>query len=380
MIDPDNKALCPAPWVSLYVEPNGRVDNCCVGKNYLGNIKENTVQEIIFGPTNQQVQKIMLEGQWPKGCAWCENKGHSLQKRMFDIFPSRQEEDYQPNSFRLQYLDARWSNTCNLACVYCSSMYSSTWAQELNESVRIEREQKNELLDYVLDHVELLKEVYLAGGEPLLMKENEQLIAAIKQRNPDCKVLVNTNLTRTNNSKIFDDLITLKNCSWLISVDDSHDRFEYMRYPATWTEFAENLETLYNKSSVFQMAFNMVFTSLNALTIWDTVDWLMSKNFKNFTIQLYNNGNTPQYPLDVRSMPKSYQQATLDRMSDKKYQNLLGWKDTYDYLSKMIENPSNGVLEYLHGLDQRRGLNSQQVFPKVYEHLKQGIQNDTRTT
>lgn len=373
MIDPDNKALCPAPWVSLYVEPNGRVDNCCVGKNYLGNIKENTVQEIIFGPVNQQVQKSMLEGQMPKGCAWCENKSHSLQTRMFDIFPSRQEQDYQQGDFRLQYLDARWSNTCNLACVYCSPTYSSTWAQELNEPVRIEREQKNELLDYVLDHVELLKEVYLAGGEPMLMKENEQLIEAIRQRNPNCHVLVNTNLTQITNSTIFENLLALKNCSWLVSVDDSHDRFEYMRYPATWTEFAENLETLSAKTSEFQIAFNMVFTSLNALTIWDTVDWLMSKNFKNFTIQLYNNGNTPQYPLDVRSMPRAYQQAVLDRMNDKKYQNLLGYTSTRDYLTELVENSLPRVLKYLQDLDQRRGLHSRQVFPKVYEYLKQGI-------
>lgn len=370
MIDSNNKALCPAPWVSLYVEPNGRVDNCCVGKNNLGNIQKNTVQEILFGTVNRGVQQNMLDGQYPQGCAWCENKSHNLQSRMFDIFPSRQEKDYDLGSFKLQYLDARWSNTCNLACVYCSPEYSSTWAQEKNLPVRIEKHYKQELLDYVLDNVENLKEVYLAGGEPLLMKENELLIDAIKDRNPECHVLVNTNLTQIQNSSIFKNLQKLKNCSWLISVEDREERFEYIRYPAQWNEFAENINIIKNTFPIHDLAFNMVFTSLNAVTIWDTVDWLVDQGFltDHFTLALYNNGLT-QYPLDVRSMPVEYQQLALSRMNHNKYQNMLGWKNTYDHLAESISHTSHSVLKYLQDLDNRRGLNSRQVFPLVYEHI-----------
>ena len=369
MIDPNNKALCPAPWVSLYIEPNGRVDNCCVGKNYLGNINQDGVQEIVFGEVNQLVQQTMLSGIYPKGCAWCENKSHSLQNRMFDIFPDRSEENYQVGTFKLQYLDARWSNTCNLACVYCSPALSSTWANELNIPVRIEKQKKNDLLDYVLNNVRTLKEVYLAGGEPLLMKENELLIKAIRDQNPDCKVLVNTNLTQISNSSIFDNLLELKNCRWLVSVDDMQQRFEYMRYPAKWSEFVTNLELLRSKFDLDMIAFNMVFTSINALTIWDTVDWLLDQGYmiERCTLALYNNGLTVT-PLDVRSLSLELQQQVLQRMNQEKYKKMLGWQNSYDYVQELKQHQNVGLLKYLKEFDQRRGLDSQEIFPVIYQH------------
>ncbi len=371
MMDQNNKAICPAPWVSLYVEPNGRVDNCCVGKNYLGNVQENSVKEIVCGNTNQSVQQSMLNGIYPAGCSWCEKGSNSLQQRMFNIFPDRSEENYQLGTFKLQYLDTRWNNTCNLACVYCSPEYSSTWAQELNKPVRIEKQDKKLLLEYVIDNVETLKEVYLAGGEPLLMKENELLISALKEKNPSCHVLVNTNLTQIKNNSIFENLVSLKNSNWLISVDDSQERFEYMRYPAKWNEFADNVQLLKSQASIDQMAFNMVFTSVNALTIWDTVDWLLDQGFRadTCTIQLYNNGLS-NWPFDVRSMPAEYQRQVMIRMNQEKYKKTANWESVYEYLAKLVENnPPLTLKKYLSEFDSRRGLDSKVTFPRVYEYL-----------
>jgi len=371
MIDQNNKALCPAPWVSLYVEPNGRVDNCCVGKNYLGNIQENNVKEIVFGPINQSIQQNMLNGVYPGGCDWCEKGSNSLQQRMFDIFPNRGKENYQLGTFKLQYLDTRWNNTCNLACVYCTPEYSSTWAQELNKPIRIEKQYKKELLEYVIDNVENLKEVYLAGGEPLLMKENELLISALKGKNPNCHVLVNTNLTQVKNNTIFENLVSLKNVAWLVSVDDSQERFEYMRYPANWDEFTDNLQLLKSKKSIDSIAFNMVLTSLNALTIWDTVDWLLDQGFRadRCTIQLFNNGLS-NHPFDVRSLPIEYQQQAMIRMNQEKYKNTANWESVYEYLAKLVEYTSPLTLKnYLSEFDSRRGLDSKVTFPLVYEYL-----------
>ena len=200
----NTKSFCPAPWVSLYIEPTGKIENCCVSKNNLGNInKTSNIKEIIFGQVNKDIQKLILNDQFPAGCAWCDNKSLTLQQRMLDIFPNINDELYQEGKFELKYLDVRWSNTCNLACVYCSPDLSSTWANELNIVHRFERSTKHNLLEYVLDNVHTLKEVYMAGGEPLLMKENELLIEAILQKNPECHVLVNTNLTQIKNSSIF---------------------------------------------------------------------------------------------------------------------------------------------------------------------------------
>ena len=371
----DNPALCPAPWRSLFIEATGRVDNCCVAKNQLGHIQQDSVQEIIFGEQNQAVQQSMLRGQLPEGCDACKNKKTSVMEHMWRMFPDTSPENFQSGDFNLQYLDARWSNTCNLACVYCTPAYSSTWAQELNMPVRIDKQYKNELLNHVLDNVKNLKNVYLAGGEPLLMRENEILIEAIQQQNPDCHVLVNTNLTQVKSSSIFQNLLQLKNCQWLISVDDSHERFEYLRYPALWSEFVENLEFLKSKIArnrlAYKLSFNMVVTSLNAVTIWDTVDWLLDQGLGSLTMQLINAGLT-QVPLEVRSMPLDYQQKVLHRMDQEKYRKLFGWQDVYDHLKRSIyyDAPNCDVKSYLQRTDVRRGLDSTITFPMVYQYLQ----------
>lgn len=368
MIDKDNQALCPAPWVGLYVEPTGRVDNCCVGKNNLGNIQENTIEELLYGDINLSVQQTMLAGEYPKGCAWCENSSHSLQKLLFQFFPDRSESNYQPGTFKLQYLDARWSNTCNFACVYCSPAHSSVWAQEVNVPIKVDRQHKNELLEYALTQVENLKEVYLAGGEPLMMKENEIFLQQLIEKNPGCHICVNTNLSQIENNQIFDFLIKGENVQWLVSVEDMHERYEYLRYPGKWETFDHNLKILKQKYKR-NVDFNMVFVSLNALTIWDTIDYLESQghHLAGITLALYDNGMS-NGDWDVKLMPRSFQDLVIKRMDHSKYRNIIGWQNIFDYLNSDLIKESGNPWEAMNALDQRRGLDSHRVFPLVYEY------------
>jgi MoaA/NifB/PqqE/SkfB family radical SAM enzyme len=372
----NTKSFCPAPWVSLYIEPTGKVENCCVSKNNLGNINQiSDIKEIIFGQANKDIQKLILNDQYPLGCSWCNNKSHSLQQRMLDIFPNINNELYQEGKFELKYLDVRWSNTCNLACVYCSPDLSSTWANELNIVHRFERATKHNLLDYVLDNVHTLKEVYMAGGEPLLMKENELLIEAIIQKNPECHVLVNTNLTQIKDSPIFQNLLKLKNCSWMVSIDDTEERFEYLRYPSKWNEFKDNFNLLKAHADINKIALNMVFTSVNALTYWDTIDYMidtMGVQLSGISLALYNNGATG--PWNPRHLPVEYQNLALEKMNQLRFKSIIGWQNIYDFLSAGTYIPpvtaQRTVLPWaeLDKLDLRRGLDSSKIFPELYKH------------
>ena len=367
----ENKNFCPAPWTSVYFEPTGEVDNCCVARNRLGNFNTDPIENIIFSDKNKQIKQDMLDNKEVDGCKWCFNKTHSLQQTMLDIMPKIGESTLynDTENFSLQYLDARWSNTCNLACVYCSPMYSSLWAQELQQEVRLDRSAKDKLLEYVLENIKTIKHIYMAGGEPLLMKENDLVAAALTEHNPDCKVVVNTNLTQIKSSSLFDNLAKLKNCNWLVSVEAMGNQYEYIRFPGKWNEFKENLEILKGSVLLDKIGFNMVLTSLNGLEFWDTVDWLMTQGFRShcMSIALYNNG-TYNGPFDLRYMPVDHQQQILARMSDPKYHSMPGWQNTYDYLNAGIQTTEADLWNYLADLDRRRGLNSQAIFPNIYQY------------
>jgi MoaA/NifB/PqqE/SkfB family radical SAM enzyme len=374
-----NKSFCPAPWNSFFINPAGAVENCCVSQNKLGNINDvPDIKKIIFADKNLKIQQDMLDGKTIEGCKWCHDTTHSLQKRFFDIFKDADTNPLYtaPGQFELGYMDLRWHNTCNLACMYCSPTLSSTWADELKQYHKIERDNKSDLMTYVLDNIHTLKELYLAGGEPLMLKENEIVLRALLDKNPDCHVLINTNLTQIKNNKIFELATSMEHCSWLVSIDAIEDKFEYIRYPAVWSEFAENLQTLKGLVGPDRVAFNMVCMNVNADTVWDAVDYLLDEGFSNktITIALYNNGTYPG-PWDVKYLTNDLRKATLARMDQNKYKHMLGWQNIWDYITNLgdteyIKELDESTLKNLDILDTRRKLDSRQVFPLVY--TKQG--------
>jgi MoaA/NifB/PqqE/SkfB family radical SAM enzyme len=369
MIDTnENKNFCPAPWISLYAEPSGRVDNCCVAKNYIGTV-DVPIEQVLTGTKNIKIQTDMLNNVEVPGCSWCKNSPENLQQNLLTKYPDHTDPLYQPEKFQLKYLDARWSNTCNLACVYCGPGFSSLWAQELDKVVKITKESKNNLLEYVVSNVESLVDVYLAGGEPLLMKENEILIEEIVNRNPNCKILVNTNLLNVD-TKIYKRLISLPNVQWLVSFETMEDQFEYIRYPGDWFQFRTNLLNLLETVGSERINFNMVYLNLNYLTFWDAVDWAESQGFlkSKMSIALYNNG-VHDGPLDLRSLSDQSREQAKQRILSKDYSMLFGYNKTLDYLQGDVKINKNFV-KHCTGMDKRRNLNSRSIFPDVYQSIE----------
>ena len=113
----------------------------------------------------------------------------------------------------------------------------------------------------------------------------------------------------------------------------------------------------------------MVFISLNALSIWDTIDDLLARGHKDhvFTLALYNNGTYPG-PWDIRHLPVEFQQQVLKRMDRDQYRNMIGWKNIYSYLSEGIYTPNEYPWTKLKELDSRRGLDSSKIFPEIYQY------------
>jgi MoaA/NifB/PqqE/SkfB family radical SAM enzyme len=369
VIDPkENKNFCPAPWVSLYAEPSGRIDNCCVGQNYIGTV-DIPIEQVLSGPKNIKIQTDMLNNVDVPGCAWCKTGPENLQQGLLRIYTNHEDPLYQPGKFQLKYLDARWSNTCNLACVYCGPGFSSLWAQERDQVIKIEKESKNNLLDYVVSNVESLTDVYLAGGEPLLMKENEILVEEIVNRNPTCTILVNTNLLNVN-TKLYRRLVSLPNVKWLVSFEDTEKRYEYIRYPGNWSEFKTNLLDLLKTVGPEKIHFNMVYMNLNYLTFWDTVDWAESQGFlkRQMSIALYNNGDVMDGPLDIRYLSHQSRDRAKQRILSKDYTTMHGYIKTLDYLQGDVKI-NNNFINHCTGIDRRRNLDSRSIFPDVYQSM-----------
>jgi sulfatase maturation enzyme AslB (radical SAM superfamily) len=370
-----NPAFCPVPWTGLMYNFNGEVKNCIRSSDAIGNIQDNSIEQIVYGPTNMHTQFSMANKTPAKNCQPCYNLDQN--QRGFDhisdrVFYIRElktvpTETYQLQNFDLQTIDVRWTNLCNFACVYCYPQFSSRWSDELGVTHQTPtEEQRQEFKEYILRHASQLKHVYMAGGEPLLMRENLELLDILKKENPDVNLRINTNLSKTD-TRVFDRICEFKNVHWTVSVESCGKEFEYIRHGGSWQDFTDNLNTIQKLNH--KITFNMLHFLLNYLSIFDCVDYLKSLGFHNnaFVIGALL---TPEY-LNIRHLPEDVLysvQTNLEQRINEQPGFLLenGYRNMLNYIQEPFEKNFEESIRQLAVMDQRRKLDSSKIFKDLY--------------
>jgi len=370
-----NGVFCPMPWTGLMYNFDGTVKNCIRSAGCLGNIRDATIEEILSGPINQATQQRMLQDQPGLDCHTCYHLENG--KKSFNIISDRifyirelkhvHASTYVQGNHDLKTIDVRWSNLCNFACVYCSADFSSQWASELNiRPVRPDPQQVQQFKDYIFDHSANLKHVYLAGGEPLLMKENLELLELLKQYNPGVNLRINTNLSKVD-TKIFDLICEFKNVHWTVSVETMAEEFEYIRYGGSWQDFLDNLDVIRNLDH--KISFNMLHFLLNYSSLFHCIDYLRSLGFhaNSFIAGALLN---PLY-LNIRHLPdhvlQSVQSELESRINDHPgYLLEQSLRNLLHYIQQPFERNLIGSLEQLAVIDQRRNIDSSKIFTELY--------------
>jgi organic radical activating enzyme len=168
--------------------------------------------------------------------------------------------------FELQMIDIRWSNHCNLRCLYCRPENSSKIAEFLGIKEKLSnRSCQEEILKLINDNILTIKEVYMLGGEPLLIKENSQLLDLLT----DQHITVFTNLSLDyNKNEIFKKLLDKPNVNWEISLEHTGDKFEFIRNGASWYRVLQNINELkrLNKRYSFAMQY-CIYSALDLYSI-----------------------------------------------------------------------------------------------------------------
>ena len=358
---------------------DGSVKHCIRNPETLGSLVEKNIHDIVCGSQAIQNKTSMRQGTGCNSCHVC----HDLEqeKNSFDIISDRvfylkelktvNSSVYDhPENFELNKTDIRWSNVCNFACIYCWPEFSSKWATELEVTIQTPPEERvQELKQWVLANTTNLKHVYLAGGEPLLMKENQELLLALREQNPGVNIRVNTNLSKVD-TKVFDLLCGFKNVHWTVSVEAIEDEYEYIRYGGKWSDFLDNLAVIQKLNH--KISFNMLHFMLNYVSIFDCIDFLSGMGFHNNSF-IVGPLLTPDY-LNIRHLPEhmlNSLKSILDKRIAKSSGFLLedGLRNMQQYINTPVDKHIEMSLQRIQVLDQRRGLDSRKVFSKFYKSL-----------
>jgi len=375
-----NTHFCPMPWTGLMYNFDGTVKNCIRSDRktgQLGNIKDQPIEQLLLGKVNLTKQQNIIDRNPAAGCHTCHELEHG--KEGFDIISDRifyirefkktPLDTYRVGNHDLQTIDVRWTNLCNLACVYCSPEFSSKWADELGKKIQQpSAQQQTNFGNYIYQHARNLKHVYLAGGEPLLMKENLKLL---RELNSEVNLRINTNLSKVDTG-VFDAVCGFKNVHWTVSAETVQEEFEYIRFGGRWSDFLDNLTTI--RRLDHKISFNMLWFLLNYDTVFDYVDYLKGLGFHNnsFVIGALL---TPDY-LNIRHLPDTVLNSLKSKLQSRINENpgyLLedSYRNMLHYIEQPIEKNLTNSFEQLAIMDQRRGLDSSKIFIELYK-LKEG--------
>lgn len=372
------ESFCPVAWRGVYVDPTGRVDNCCISDNRLGDLNNSPIGDVLQGPRAIEIRQSMIDGKLPDGCRVCCNgESDNLRVNFLNKFIDHDREIYDDvRGFRLNYLDLRWRNTCNSACVYCGPELSSRIAAEQGIEIRSDTSTIDATKRFIVENIGDIKHIYLAGGEPLLIRENEWLLETLIDRDLSPNILVNTNLSTINN-RVFDLLCKFPNVTWMISGEHVGEHYEYIRYGSRWETFDRNLETLIDivGPKNHDYIFNLVYFILNLDGFWQYTDWIKSKNLKKYQVHPAWIGNGNSDPFDPRRLPIEHSEKVRHQLAQKMHYGddidrplakflLESWLHPQDNTGGLFPTQNQ-----LTKFDRRRGLDSQRLWPEIWNSI-----------
>jgi MoaA/NifB/PqqE/SkfB family radical SAM enzyme len=254
--------------------------------------------------------------------------------------------------------------------VYCSPTYSSKWSEELGIPAHIDTLPRQQTQQWVYDNIHTVDNLYLAGGEPMLIKENIEVLKRVYKANPNAMIRVNTNLSIVEGA-VFEEICKFKNVHWIVSVETQDKEFNYIRYGGDWNVFQKNLQVLKNLGH--KITFNMLHHLLNYRSLFDTVKFFKGLGFHNnsFVIGALLQ---PDY-LNIRHLPNTMLQSVeqeLESWINQKPGFLLenGLRNMLQYIKTPVEKNIEYCLAEIAKMDQRRNVNSKAVFTELYNLIE----------
>ena len=363
--------FCSVPWNHYEIFSNGNIKTCSKGKP-LGNINQDSIDNILNSNLLISIKQDLLEDKLNENCTGChrlttDGEHFDLRNHYNPMFKTFDIDYTNTRAFELHGIDLHWNNTCNFKCVYCNPYQSSLIAEEQKITLK---KPKPENIDAVIDMIVKnqydMKEIYLSGGEPLLIKYNAKLLAQIE--NKDLSLRINSNISvATDSNAVFAEVKKFNNVLWTISAEASGNRFNYIRNGGDWNIFLKNLATI--KQLNHGIRLNAVFFIGSLASIFDTIEYFtVTHNITDITV---NQLDMHPYLL-VRNAPEEVKMAALARLQELLNSNLIVDKSNSYYnilrcqkeLNLPVED-SAGYIEYFNHLDQLRGTNWQEVFTEL---------------
>jgi MoaA/NifB/PqqE/SkfB family radical SAM enzyme len=282
----------------IYIGVNGEYRFCCTSMEAPNRetIWTHTPEQWLNSEKVRAAKEQFENNQWPEACIRCQSEESAgVESRR------QKKENYGPG---ISHLDLRLGNSCNLKCISCHSFSSSSINQEAIEMQSkgiiplhpvIEQNILNWYDEKFFSYFENLplKEVYLTGGEPMMVKHLPEFLEKL---DPSVTIRFTTNATIFN-PRVYNILKKFNKVIMSMSIDAVGERIEYIRYGSKWKDIEKNAKIY---ADFCKVDISPCISVLNAAYFDETKEWADKHNFKIYENLLM----WPEY-LHVKHAPDS---------------------------------------------------------------------------
>jgi sulfatase maturation enzyme AslB (radical SAM superfamily) len=255
MTDINKDVYCPMIHGGLSInlvgsnQKTAMVDHCCLRHN---DIAVNIETNIWNTPALIPLRQLNNQNIWDSACWACQKPElsgiSSLRTGTLEKYGIRK------NLAGPVHLQLNFDSSCNLACRTCGPDQSTYWQKHLKENnMVVDIIPANSRVDDVIAILKTLdltnlEMVVIAGGESLMSKGYWQVAELIAKLVPNAKekltLSFQTNGTQYIEQKYYPIIEKFHLVKLHFSIDAVADQFEYLRWPAKWSQVTDNMYKL----------------------------------------------------------------------------------------------------------------------------------------
>lgn len=253
------RALCYAPFTSMYFDNAGDVRVCCHNYKFLvGSILKNSIDEIWSGAPIQELRSQLRDYKFGPGCDFCavqtrETFANAAMRR-YDKFTVVEDPALQWP----QQMEFSISNACNLECIMCRGFWSSTIRSRREKLPPLPRHYGDAFFESLWKYLPHLKQLKFLGGEPFLINEYYKLWNKLIADGLSIPCHVTTNGTQYNDK--VERVLEKLPFSFSISMDGAtRETLESIRVNAKYDEVMANARRFRDYAQNRKTSFSLTF-------------------------------------------------------------------------------------------------------------------------
>lgn len=361
-----NDLYCPIIHSGLHIyfdRGNLAVKHCCIREDgFQVDINTDYWKDSNFSTLRQQNKQNV----WAQGCENCQ----SLEASGQVSFRSGMKQGLGVSGYDLSgpsRIDITGDISCNLACRTCGPNSSTFWQKHLKIHNQWDQSVKTPYDDVIsaLKKLDLsnLRMVVFCGGETMLGQAYWDIADWLADNVPNAKqqltLCFQTNGTQPMYPRQYELVERFHLVKLHISLDGIGERFEYLRWPASWNQVVDNILEIRDTAPSNVMF--LIEETISIFNLWYT-DELSHWIGNNFTTNREGDpvDHTKHFAIGIFSL-EACSQEYVSALAHSDRRNLIpqAWQ----------ENPNkiNNMISEIKKFDNFRNQSFKKTFPQVAE-------------